>query len=233
MIREMEPGLWQVRGWLVNHYILIKGEDVWIIDGGFVGDFRQIELVLKRVGLDWMNVKGLLMTHGHLDHTYNVGKILMKAPQAEVYGHPLDEDHFKGGHRYSGVALGCAFLEWLGRLVFGYEPVELTHEIVDGEILEAWGGLQVVHCPGHTLGHCGFLAQESGLFFSGDLFANWLLMTIKPWPWLNSCPEQFKASYKKVLALEMKGLLTNHCDKAIAEKQLERFRKRFGSGSSS
>ncbi|HEX3032023.1 MAG TPA: MBL fold metallo-hydrolase, partial [Bacillota bacterium] len=50
----------------------------------------------------------------------------------------------------------------------GLEGVD-CRELSCGQIfLTAVGTLQVVHTPGHTLGHCCFYAAEKQLLFSGD-----------------------------------------------------------------
>lgn len=226
MVRKLRAGLIQIRGWLVSFYLLIDEDEVFIVDGGFIGDLLQIDSALKQEGLNWENLKGILMTHGHLDHTYNVGKILKKK-KVPVYGHPADKQHFAGGHRYSGIARICGLLEFAGRKLLGFDSVTLDHEIADGDVLDIWSGLQVIHTPGHTEGHCSYYSPGKKILFSGDLFANWKYRTMLPWPWLNSCPDKFPESIGKVLELSPDGILANHCDRADAELQRKRFFGRF------
>ncbi len=221
MIRQLEDGLIQIRGWFVNSYVLIEGKEATIIDGGFVGDIAQIERALRSNGLDWPNVKVLLMTHGHLDHAFNAEKI-RRLSGATIYGHPADRLHFLGEYCYRGMALGCDLLERLGRLVFGYDQVTVDREIADGDELDICAGIRVLHLPGHTRGHCGFYSHKHKILFSGDLFANWL-WDMLPWPWLNSCPELFPDSIKKVVALNPDGILGNHCGLADPQRQQQRF----------
>ena len=53
------------------------------------------------------------------------------------------------------------------------QPAIIDVPIADGDELPFWGGLRVVHLPGHTLGHCGFYSKAHDLLFSGDLFASY------------------------------------------------------------
>ncbi len=229
MIRELEDGLIQVRGWFVTSYILVEQDAAFIIDGGFIGDLRLIARALESHRLKWEHVRGVLLTHGHLDHTYNVSKILERAPNARLYAHHADWRHIEGTYPYKGISRICGWLEWAGRKLLRYRPPAFDRLLVDEQFLDIWGRLKVVHTPGHTLGHCGFYSLKRDLLFSGDLFANWLPMTILPWPWLNSCPEHFPESLRKVLKLDPKRILTNHCGRADAATQRDRFVSAFGS----
>ena len=191
MIRKLDEGLIQIRGWLVSCYLLVEGERAWLIDGGFVGDLGRIEKALGGEGLGWENLEGVLLTHGHLDHTHNVAEIVQRSG-ARVYGHALESEHFAGRGRYAGASRLCGWLEDLGRRAFGYEAVVVDVEIADGEVLTAWGGLRVIHTPGHTEGHCSFYSESRGLIFAGDLCANGIAgLPLVMWPWFffNTCPE--------------------------------------------
>ncbi len=65
------------------------------------------------------------------------------------------------------------------RMLFGmvptgqYDPPSRFEALFDGQRLELAGiGLEVIHTPGHTPGHCCFFLKDEGLLFSGDhLFA--------------------------------------------------------------
>ena len=60
------------------------------------------------------------------------------------------------------------------------------------------GGLEVIHLPGHTVGHCGFYSAKHNLLFSGDMMASYFFNAHKPWPIFNSAPELLPASAEKI-----------------------------------
>ena len=226
MIRKLQDGLYQIRGALACNYLLIDHDEATLIDSGFVGAVRLIGRALEREGLGWKNLKAILLTHGHIDHCYNVAEIVRRSG-ARVYGHPADEAHFEGTYRYEGLNRICGALVKSASLLFGYEPVSEDWALKDGDHLQLWGGLEVVHLPGHTFGHCGFYSRQHDLLFSGDLFATDWFGTVLPWPGLNSCSQLFPKSLEKVAALEPKLMLANHCDRASPQRQRERFWKKY------
>jgi glyoxylase-like metal-dependent hydrolase (beta-lactamase superfamily II) len=82
----------------------------------------------------------------------------------------------------------------------------------DGDALPFWGGLRVVHLPGHTLGHCGFYSRRHDLLFSGDLFASYFFNVHTPPDVLNSAPELIAASLEKARALDPRLMVPQHYD---------------------
>ena len=60
----------------------------------------------------------------------------------------------------------CGRLERVGYGVLRYRPAQIDRCISDGDELPFWGGLRVVHLPGHTEGHCGFYSARHDLLFS-------------------------------------------------------------------
>jgi glyoxylase-like metal-dependent hydrolase (beta-lactamase superfamily II) len=94
--------------------------------------------------------------------------------------------------------------------------------VVDGE-LPYWGGLRVMHLPGHTEGHCGFFSERFNLLFSGDLFASYWFSTHLPPFFLNSCAEQMEDSLCRVKALAPRYMIPNHYSKLDAELHRRKF----------
>jgi len=125
-----------------------------IIDPG--ADAKEILKNVKDLGLD---IKLIVLTHGHIDHTGAV-KEVKKTTGAEVAIHTDDAKSLQE--------------QLLGRL-FGlsYPPPPPPDWLLkDGDSIDI-GDLHflVVHTPGHSLG--GICLLEEGVVFSGDTLFNY------------------------------------------------------------
>jgi glyoxylase-like metal-dependent hydrolase (beta-lactamase superfamily II) len=210
--RQTPPGLYAIRGVMGMCHILVEQGEAVLLDTGLVGEPPAIRAKLRRLGLGPQSVKAILLTHGHLDHVGNLA--WAKAwTQAPIYAHPLEQAHIDGTHPYTGITIWCDRLERTGRLLLGAgRPVSIDMAIADGDELPFWGGLQVVHLPGHTLGHCGFYSARHDLLFSGDLFASYFFNVHTPPAILNDAPQIIPESLQRVRALDPQLIVPQHYD---------------------
>jgi glyoxylase-like metal-dependent hydrolase (beta-lactamase superfamily II) len=214
-----EAGDWQrhirtLRGVMGVCHLLIEPDErgVVLLDTGLVGEPWQIRWHLRRLGLGPRDVRAILLTHGHIDHAGNAAwaKAWTGAP---VYAHPLEQAHIDGNYPYTGVNRWCGRLERAGRAVLRTgAPVKIDVPLADGDELPFWGGLRVVHLPGHTLGHCGFYSARHDLLFTGDLFASYFFNVHLPPPILNSAPALISGSLERARQLNPRFMVPQHYD---------------------
>lgn len=153
----------RIPAWLAetNAYVVVSDDDMAVLVDA------PPDPILIGSHLARMNVAvvGILLTHGHIDHTGGAGRLAAESG-AVTYVHP--DDDFLTLHPMEQL-----------RSMFGsappgsYEVPEVIKDLAHGQILDlARFSFEVLHTPGHTPGHCCFHITEEGLLFSGDqLFA--------------------------------------------------------------
>jgi glyoxylase-like metal-dependent hydrolase (beta-lactamase superfamily II) len=144
------------------------GEQCLIVDPG-IGVVGPLDELIREHRLHPVAV---LLTHGHLDHTFSVLPVC-QARDVAAYIHPADRSQVADPWTWMGLAPGAPIMGLTDITVA--EPDDLR-VLTDGEGLNLAGlDLTVRHAPGHSLGSVVFgLAEvdEPGSLFSGDvLFA--------------------------------------------------------------
>jgi glyoxylase-like metal-dependent hydrolase (beta-lactamase superfamily II) len=76
-------------------------------------------------------------------------------------------------------------------------------------MIDAAGGLQVIHAPGHTPGHIALYAKERSTLFAGDAFFNTLGLNL-PVPMSSHDMTQAKASIRRLSQLHFEHALPGH-----------------------
>lgn len=140
----------------------------------------ESEKVLQLLEHEGAQVKYILLTHGHYDHTGAVPDLHAALPEAKIFIHAADADGT--GNRLFPLASQIDTLEY-------YD---------EGEVLPL-GNLQihVLHTPGHSLGSV-VLQVEDALFCGDTLFAGSCGRTDFPGGDL----EQMMTSLNKLAALQ-------------------------------
>ena len=123
-----------------------------VVDPG--DEIGRILQVLKRHGL---TVKGIVITHAHIDHIGGAQK-LKKATGAPVYMNPNDAALQKMMEVQAG---------WLG--VETPDAVEIDSPAMDGgKLVVGATEFHVLHTPGHTQGSISLWIPSEGKLVAGD-----------------------------------------------------------------
>lgn len=171
----------------VNSYAFASGSGLVLLDTGWPVDAAWQDLVagLESIGAGVADVRGVLVSHMHLDHVGLTGR-LREASGAWVAMHPADRALMAGSvlrDPERAISGEVAFLRSLGasadeaaatvgspKEYKAFISIGLPdRELSDGDLADVPGWrLRAVHTPGHTPGHLCFVDELSRRLFAGD-----------------------------------------------------------------
>ncbi|MBN6066957.1 MBL fold metallo-hydrolase [Aggregatibacter actinomycetemcomitans] len=127
-----------------------------IIDPG-----GEADKLIKRIEELGLNLQAILLTHGHLDHVGAAEKVKQHF-NVPVLGSNSKDDYWFKGLPQQSEKFGMLFE------VAAFEPDRWLDE--EGEILHIGDfTFEVLHLPGHTPGHIGFIEHQKRVAFTGDV----------------------------------------------------------------
>jgi glyoxylase-like metal-dependent hydrolase (beta-lactamase superfamily II) len=174
----------------VNMHVLADGDSVTLVDCGVWrpdlpdGGLAAVEAGLESAGYALRDVGRIVVTHAHIDH-YGLAGRLMEVTGADLSMHTLtDLDCEKYRHPDTARArrrdtyadhgvseaertdLADHLTRWLPYL---HSVVEASRRLRGGEEIDIGGDRwEVIHTPGHSLGHVCLWSPARGLLLSGD-----------------------------------------------------------------
>ncbi|MBT2385061.1 MBL fold metallo-hydrolase [Streptomyces sp. ISL-11] len=174
---QVTDNIWMFR-FPVGQAYALRLPDGWaLVDTGLPGYDRQILDALRDLGAAPGDLREILLTHSHLDHTGSAAP-LAAATGARVLAGTADADVIRGTAPEPPPAL----LDWEIPIHAAVHeqisdippapPCPVDRELADGDTLD-WGErARVLHVPGHTAGGIALHLPDSGVLFTGDTIAN-------------------------------------------------------------
>jgi glyoxylase-like metal-dependent hydrolase (beta-lactamase superfamily II) len=167
-------------------YVLECEGGLILIDTGFTPVcLKNIRRELEDMGKTWKDIKLVLITHAHGDHIENLTEIIRQGDEIEVM---LGEGDVEILKEQTGVVADMG--------------------LEDSDLIDACGGIEVIHIPGHSDGNLSFYIRSEKTMIVGDtIFEN------KDG---DLCPPPAKYSKDVVMATrEIKRLLNYDFDKVL------------------
>ena len=154
----------QAQAFATNCWILAtgRGQECIVVDPGMPNVSEQLSEKLAEFDLKPV---AILVTHGHLDHTFSV-QPLCDGYEIPAMIHSEDRELLLHPER----AHGAEFMKQLQEINW-IEPKEVV-ELKDGDKFEMVGlSFKVIHAPGHTKGSIMFAIDDQVLISGDVLFA--------------------------------------------------------------
>lgn len=157
-------GMWQTNCYVVGDK---NTGDCVIIDPGQGGSEALPELVAER----GYTAKALLLTHGHLDHTWGAPALGRLWPEVPIRLH--EDDFWMWENPTAGMGTPKEVLLQMG-LDWDISGLDSQFETFKDQDRMQLAGItfKVMHTPGHTPGSSVFIADslgDEGVAFAGDL----------------------------------------------------------------
>lgn len=135
-----------------NTYIINEQNDCYIIDPG-----APIDEISSYITEKELNVRGVLLTHGHFDHLYSINDV-HEQYDCPVYIHEKERDFLFDPNLNLSSTISKPIQFKLKRYI---------ESITDGATLPLGRAtIKVLHTPGHTRGGVSYLYKR--YVFSGD-----------------------------------------------------------------
>ena len=177
------PGVTRLGDSEVNFYLIEDPGGLVLVDGGLAGHLPQLQSYLEGAGRSLSDIRAVLLTHAHPDHTGAAAAA--RQAGADVWVHERDAAALAGGARAANrlAKPERSLLPYLIRrpatlrtIVHaarqgGFTGSKVTDpRTTDGDhsLTDVPGRPRVITLPGHTPGSVGYLFPDRGLLFTGD-----------------------------------------------------------------
>jgi glyoxylase-like metal-dependent hydrolase (beta-lactamase superfamily II) len=215
----------------------VKYVNAYLIDSGVLGlidpgpktskAINVLREALGKLGVSLADVERLIFTHRHVDHI-GMGNTIRMISNAQTYIHESEKNAASDFYEEFDKTVKSLLIpvseagvskqilekipEYYGIIREVCEPVEIDKALKDGDTLNFGEiNLNVIHCPGHSLGSICLYEKERRLLFTGDH----VLKEITPNPFASGLSEhatlrRYLDSLKKVEKLSVETGLPGH-----------------------
>ena len=205
------PGLYQLRALGAKVTALVDGDSVVLVDAGWRGSLPLIAQGLEQVGASIRQVRLIVLTHCHPDHTAGLAT-LVDATGAAVAAH-RDEAPFIAGEVPPANPLRWRLLAWpihpLLPLLYG-PPVAVDYRLEDGDPLPIRPDIRTIHTPGHTPGSISLHIESTGDLIIGDALQYRFRILTPPSAIISWDSRQALASLRKLASLDFETIWFSH-----------------------
>jgi len=111
------------------------------------------------------------LTHCHVDHTGSAAELVRRSG-ARVLAHRDEVPYIEKTESLPASSFVRRLLDWVSDRVFRTSACQVDQALEDGDVVDALGGLQVIHAPGHTPGNIALYGSKRGILFCGDTIFN-------------------------------------------------------------
>lgn len=142
-----------------------------LVDPGPASCLDALSAGLRAAGIGDRDVRGVLVTHIHLDHAGASGALVRRFPRLTVYVHERGAAHLQDPAKLVASATRI-YGDDMGRLWGEFVPVPAGNiQALEGGETLRFGAydVEVAHVPGHASHHVAYHDRQTGIAFTGDV----------------------------------------------------------------
>ena len=201
-------------------YLLISGREAAFIETNTAHAVPKMLQALKNHELDPEQVRYIIITHVHLDHSAGASALVRSCPRATLVAHPRAAKHLIDPTRLVQSARKVYGDEAFERLYGDIQPIpsDRVKIVEDGEKLPFGSGeLSFLHTRGHANHHMAIHVPALSGIFTGDAFGlaypalqNQGLVILPTTSPTEFDPEEAKRSVDRIIATGAKRAFLTH-----------------------
>jgi glyoxylase-like metal-dependent hydrolase (beta-lactamase superfamily II) len=170
----------------INSFAFVDDDgQVTLVDCGLKRAPKHIVESLAYIGSRPQDVTRIVLTHAHSDHAGGAAGMVARTHADGVHAHVADVPFLQAGHNAptdTSLTSGRLLSRMPGTR---FAAPDVAGALEDGDLIEAAGGIRVVHTPGHSPGHMSLLHEPSGVLITGDAIFN--MQSRMRWPMAALC----------------------------------------------
>ncbi len=146
-------------------YVVESSEGLVLVDSGLEADAATLKAELAKLGLDWRQIRAILLTHAHGDHTGGAAR-LRAGTGARIYAGRGDAPIIRAGGPVEAVFSTFAMPPGSAH------PTPVDVELSGDETIQIGDAkFRALALPGHSPGSVGYLLDRPGrrALFAGDV----------------------------------------------------------------
>jgi len=195
-------------------YLIRIGQESALVDAGCGHETERLLANIGKCGVEPRQLKFLLLTHCHYDHTGGAAELKRRIGM-EIVAHERDARFLETGDNRVTAA------SWYGARL---EPFQVDRKLTGpgGDILLGGRSIKAIHAPGHSPGSTVYLMESDGLRI---LFAHDVHGPLDP-SFLSNARD-YQASLRMLLEIEADVLCEGHYGVYRGREEVAEFIRQF------
>jgi len=162
----------------VNLILAWDKNSLVLVDAGYPGQTDAIVQAITSTDFSAEKITHIILTHQDFDHVGCLRDLIKLCPKAQIIAHAEEAPYIRGEKALYKVMTALEKYDTLSeeRKIWCEDRLRMyrgltapvSNTVNDSDVLPLCGGIEIIHTPGHTIGHICLLFKDGGILVSGD-----------------------------------------------------------------